>query len=181
MARREAALAESPSLTPLSQSTPLTKRGSSKPSSPSKSRSSRKHSSPPSVLPTVTIASLPVRSNWFDSFSPSQTERVYTLLLVSAPGAGRSALLNRLVTNTFISLGRSKTDESSPVIDLAGVKAQLFAPVLDLDEPFDNLQAFRSGKTPIDGIVAVYDVSDFESFQNFQFWIQVRGFFSFGI
>lgn len=92
------------------------------------------------------------------------------------PGAGRSCLVNRLVTNTFLSLGRSKTDESSPIIDLGGVKVQLWCPMLDSHSAFDSIPQLKvtSTKASVDGIVGVYDVSDLESFQNFNYWITVR-------
>eukprot|EP01128_Nolandella_sp_AFSM9_P004413 TRINITY_DN1976_c0_g1_i1.p1 TRINITY_DN1976_c0_g1~~TRINITY_DN1976_c0_g1_i1.p1 ORF type:complete len:851 (+),score=151.59 TRINITY_DN1976_c0_g1_i1:60-2612(+) len=93
---------------------------------------------------------------------------VYSILLIGLSGSGRSALISRLCTNTFLPTSYSKDDEVSPVIARDGKKMKLDNPLYDGSVSLDSYLS----RATYDGFVLVYDVTDDESFTELTYWVE---------
>jgi len=100
-----------------------------------------------------------------------EATKVTRIALIGLSGCGRTALMNRIVTGTFTLPKHSMADETSPTIDINGVKFELLNPVADEERALDELSIWQSR---IDGLVVVFDLTDNDSFTQFSFWLEVR-------
>jgi len=88
-------------------------------------------------------------------------------MLVGFPGVGRSALLQRMSTNTFIATEHTKANETSPIIDVNNTKVQLLSPLIDNNVKIDLIANIAA----MNGVIAVFDVTDYTSLIDVERWM----------
>jgi len=94
---------------------------------------------------------------------------VRLVLLVGFSGVGRSAILNRMVDDSFGKTFYSKNDEVSSVFKFSGIPVQIVNPALDEKTPFDDLPYLDRAS----GCLIVFDLTDFASFTDLSYWWEV--------
>jgi len=94
---------------------------------------------------------------------------VRLVLLVGFSGVGRSAILNRMVDDSFGATYYSKDDEVSSVFNFSGIPVQIVNPALDEKTPFDDLPYLDRAS----GCLIVFDLTDQASFTDLTYWWEV--------